>query len=97
MKSEGRAGDLAEAQVRAGVAQVVDHLHRVAALLLGLLEEELRQPRERQPVVERADRRVLVCGGELAGDLVVEGVYKTFRRHGSRLPVSAAQPRLRRP
>jgi hypothetical protein len=51
----------------------------VPALLLGLLVKELGELRECLRVVVRADRDVLVRGGELPPYLLVEGGDQPFR------------------
>ena len=79
---EGAAGclDLTEVELAATLEQVVDDLHRVPPLLVRLLVEELRELRERLGVVVRADRDVLMGGGELPRDLFVERSDEPFRR-----------------
>jgi hypothetical protein len=52
-----------------GVEQVLDHDHRVVALLDGLPVEEPGQLRERVGVVVHGDRDVLLRGSEFVGDL----------------------------
>ena len=58
----------------AGVEQVLDDHHRVVPLLHRLAVEVLRELRERLAVVVDRDRDVLLRGGHLAADLVVERV-----------------------
>ena len=56
-----------------GVEQVLDHHHRVLALLERLPVEEAGEPGERFGVVVDGRSDVLLGGGELVGDLLVEG------------------------
>src|SRR5215211_5916303 len=74
-------GHLPESQLRPGVVQVIDHPHGVTALFVGLVVEELREARERHPVVVRADGGVLVGGQELAADLLVQRLDETLGWH----------------
>ena len=67
-----RGGDAGDHDVRVGVEQVLDHHHRVVALLERLAVEERRELRQRLPVVVDGDRHVLLVRGELVGDLLVE-------------------------
>jgi len=60
-----------------GVEHVLDHRHCVPAFLFGLLVE-VRQARERLVFVVGPDRDVLMRGGELATDLLVEGGSKAL-------------------
>ena len=53
---------------RVGVEQVLDHHHRVVALLERLAVEEARKLGERLGVVVHRDRHVLLVGGELVAD-----------------------------
>jgi hypothetical protein len=69
-----RRADLGEVDPLVAVEQVVDHLHRVLALFLGLVVEELGELRVRLGRVVGPDRRVLVRRGELTRDLGVQGV-----------------------
>lgn len=78
------------------------------ALVLGLLVEEVRKPGEGLRLVMDPDRNVLVGGGELVADLVVQGVDEALGRDGllfslaatgsdsiaAMLPGSGAGPRL---
>ena len=63
--------------------QVLDHHHRVVALLQRLGVEEGGQARQRLGVVVHRDRDVLLVGAELVGDLVVEAVDERGGRHGA--------------
>ena len=63
--------------------QVLDHHHRVVALLERLGVEEGRQTRKRLGVVVDGDRDVLLVSAELVGDLVVEAVHEGGGRHGA--------------
>jgi hypothetical protein len=65
-------GDARHGRLNVGVKQVADQHHRVVALLQRLRVEERRQARQRLAVVVDGDRRVLLKGGELVGDLLVE-------------------------
>ena len=55
-----------------GVEQVLDHHHRVVALLHRLAVEEAGELRQRLVVVVDRARHVLLVGGELVADLLVE-------------------------
>ena len=65
------------------VQQVLDHHHRVVALLERLAVEERRQLGQRQVVVVDGHRGVLLRGAELAADLVVQGGDELFGGHGA--------------
>jgi len=66
-------GDVGDLHLLVGVEQVLDHDHRVVPLLDRLAVEEGGEPRQGLGVV--VDRRadVLLLGGELVRDLLVEG------------------------
>ena len=84
MSLEGRLrrGDARDHRVGVGVEQVLDHHHRVVALLERLRVEERRQPRKRLGVVVDGDGHVLLRGGELVGDLLGELVDERLCWHG---------------
>src|SRR5215207_967332 len=67
-----RGSDARDDRAVVGVQQVLHHHHRVVALLERLAVEEVRQLRERLGVVVHRDRHVLLMGGELVADLLVE-------------------------
>ena len=64
-----------------GVQQVLDHHHRVVALLQRLAVEERRHLGQGQVVVVDGHGGVLLRGAELAADLVVQGGDELFSRH----------------
>ncbi len=55
-----------------GLHQVVHELHRVLSLLLGLLDEELREKRELTFLKMRCDAEILHARAELLSDLRVD-------------------------
>jgi hypothetical protein len=75
--------DRTDVCLHATVEQVVDHLHRVLALLVGLLVEEVGEPREGLGGVVGADRDVLVRRRELPRDLRIQRVHESLRGHAS--------------
>jgi hypothetical protein len=64
--------DARDHHVGVGVDQVLHHHHRVVALLERLAVEEACELRQRLGVVVHGDRHVLLVGGELVPDLLVE-------------------------
>ena len=70
-------------RLHAGIHQVLDHHHRVVALLQRLGVEEGGQARQRLGVVVHRDGDVLLVGAELVGDLVVEAFDEGSGRHGA--------------
>ena len=64
--------------------QVLDHHHRVVALLERLAVEEARELRQRLGVVVDRDRDVLLVRGELVADLLVELGDEGVGGHGAR-------------
>ena len=74
--------DAGDHRLHAGVEQVLDHHHRVVALLQRLGVEEGGQARQRLGVVVHGDGDVLLVGAELVGDLVVEAFDEGGGRHG---------------
>ena len=74
------------------VEQVLDHDHRVVALLDGLPVEQPGELRKGVGVVVHGDRDVLLRGGELVGDLRGELVGEAGGRH-VRQPRSRADGR----
>ena len=67
-----RRGDAGDDHVGVGVDQVLDHHHRVVALLERLRVEEARELRERLGVVVDRARHVLLVGGIFVSDLLVQ-------------------------
>ena len=57
-----------------GVQQVADDHHRVVTLLDRLAKEEGGEAEQRLGVVVDGDRHVLLMGGVLIGDLLVESI-----------------------
>ncbi len=78
-RPHGRDDDAA-----AGLDEVVDELHGVLPLLLGLTEEVAGQVGQVLRPEVRADRHVLLRGAELASDLGVDGVGELLGdQHGT--------------
>ena len=71
-----RLGHARDAHLLAGVEQVLDDHHRVISLLDRLAIEVCGKPRERLRVVVDRDRDVLLRGGELVPDLLVQSLRK---------------------
>ena len=76
-----RRGDAGDDDVGVGVDQVLDHHHRVVALLERLRVEEARELRERLGVVVDGARHVLLVCGVLVGDLLVQQRDKSVGGH----------------
>ena len=67
-----------------GIEQELDHHHRVVALLQRLTVEKACQLRQRLGVVVDSASEVLLMGGELVGDLLIElGHKRRSRSHDS--------------
>ena len=77
------SGDSRHERLGVGVEQVLDHHHRVLALFQRLPVEEAGQLRQRLGVVVHRARDVLLVGGELVADLLVQLGYEGVRWHGS--------------
>ena len=88
------AVDAGDRHVGVGVEEVLDHHHRVVALLERLAVEERRHLRHRLGVVVDRAGEVLVVGGELVADLDVELLGEAGCGHTGLL---AAGRGLRRP
>ena len=71
-----RLGDPRDRDALVGVEQVLDDHHRVISLLDRLTIEVRGEPRERLRVVVDRDRDVLLRGGELVPDLLVQSLRK---------------------
>jgi hypothetical protein len=63
------------------VEQILNHHHRVLALLERLAVEEVGEAGQRLHVVVDGDPDVLLGGGELVCDLLVEGVGEALLGH----------------
>ena len=74
--------DAGDGDVGVGVEEVLDHHHRVVALLERLAVEERRHPRHRQRVVVDRAGEVLVVRGQLVADLGVELLDEAGCGHG---------------
>ena len=81
-KVDLRRGDARDDDVRVGVDQVLDHHHRVVALLERLRVEEARELRERLGVVVDGAGDVLLVRGVLVGDLLVQQSDEGVGGHG---------------
>jgi copper chaperone CopZ len=92
---ERRARRLDPADIghRAAIEEVVDHPHRVLALLLRLLIEERGELREGLARVVSADRNVLVRRGELSRYLRRERINKPLRHHRGAPSNCSGRPR----
>ena len=76
----------------ADVEQVADHHHRVLALLQRLAVEEGGEAGQGLGVVVDGGADVLLRGGELVRDLLVEGVGERLVRHLGSLSRGLARP-----
>ena len=86
-----RRGDARNRGLRVGVEQVLNHHHRVVALLHRLAIEEVGEPWKRLRVVVDGVGDVLLGGGELVGDLLSETLDKALCGH-LRAPQSWTNP-----
>ena len=75
-----------------GVEEVLHHHHRVVPLLERLAVEVGGELRQRLRVVVHGDRDVLLRGGELVRDLLVEGVGEAGHAAGTLTPESGRRP-----
>jgi hypothetical protein len=82
--------NLAEPHLRVGIDEVADHLHRMLAFFFSLLVEEVGEPRKGLGAVVDLEGDVLVGGGELTRDLLVQRVHEALGWHGVLLVSTAA-------